>query len=116
MPGSGIAVVFAQVPLGKDPEGRTAPLCPVLPRHAAYAASPGRGNGLAGEQGDKTWKLAVSRLDGADPEARRDLQLLAAYRQAYGLEKAIKEGMVLFLGRIGGDIGGGLCQLSNLIF
>ena len=24
--------------------------------------------------------------------------------------------MVLFLGRIGGDIGGGLCQLSNLIF
>ena len=24
--------------------------------------------------------------------------------------------MVLFLGQIGGDIGGGLCQLSNLIF
>ena len=30
--------------------------------------------------------------------------------------KGYKEGMVLFLGRIGGDIGGGLCQLSNLIF
>ena len=30
--------------------------------------------------------------------------------------KGYQEGMVLFLGRIGGDIGGGLCQLSNLIF
>ena len=30
--------------------------------------------------------------------------------------KGYREGMVLFLGKIGGDIGGGLCQLSNLIF
>lgn len=30
--------------------------------------------------------------------------------------KGYQEGMVLFLGHIGGDIGGGLCQLSNLIF
>ena len=30
--------------------------------------------------------------------------------------KGYQEGMVLFLGQIGGDIGGGLCQLSNLIF
>ena len=30
--------------------------------------------------------------------------------------KGYREGMVLFLGRIGGDVGGGLCQLSNLIF
>lgn len=30
--------------------------------------------------------------------------------------KGYKEGMVLFLGQIGSDIGGGLCQLSNLIF
>jgi len=30
--------------------------------------------------------------------------------------KGYREGMVLFLGQIGGDIGGGLCQLSNLIF
>ena len=30
--------------------------------------------------------------------------------------KGYREGMVLFLGRIGGDIEGGLCQLSNLIF
>lgn len=30
--------------------------------------------------------------------------------------KGYREGMVLFLGQIGRDIGGGLCQLSNLIF
>ncbi len=30
--------------------------------------------------------------------------------------KGYREGMVLFLGCIGGDIGGGLCQMSNLIF
>ena len=32
------------------------------------------------------------------------------------MDTPYKEGMVLFLGQIGGDIGGGLCQLSNLIF
>lgn len=31
-------------------------------------------------------------------------------------KKGYREGMVLFLGRIGSDVGGGLCQLSNLIF
>ena len=30
--------------------------------------------------------------------------------------KGYREGMVLFLGQIGSDVGGGLCQLSNLIF
>lgn len=30
--------------------------------------------------------------------------------------KGYREGMVLFMGKIGGDVGGGLCQLSNLIF
>lgn len=30
--------------------------------------------------------------------------------------KGYLDGMVLFLGRIGSDVGGGLCQLSNLIF
>ena len=30
--------------------------------------------------------------------------------------KGYRDGMVLFLGRIGSDVGGGLCQLSNLIF
>ena len=80
------AVVLAQVPLGKDPEGRTAPLRPVLPCHAAYAPPPGRGNGLAGEQGDKP-EAGGEPSGRADPEARRDLQLLAAYRQAYGPER-----------------------------
>lgn len=31
-------------------------------------------------------------------------------------KKGYRDGMVLFLGRIGSDVGGGLCQLSNLIF
>lgn len=31
-------------------------------------------------------------------------------------QKGYREGMVLFLGQIGSDVGGGLCQLSNLIF
>ena len=31
-------------------------------------------------------------------------------------KKGYREGLVLFLGRIGSDVGGGLCQLSNLIF
>lgn len=31
-------------------------------------------------------------------------------------KKGYRDGMVLFLGRIGTDVGGGLCQLSNLIF
>lgn len=31
-------------------------------------------------------------------------------------KKGYREGMVLFLGRIGSDVGGGLCQMSNLIF
>ncbi len=30
--------------------------------------------------------------------------------------KGYREGMVLFMGQIGGSVGGGLCQLSNLIF
>ena len=42
----------------------------------------------------------------------------AAYDPAslYKLLITMVMGMVLFLGQIGGDIGGGLCQLSNLIF
>jgi len=31
-------------------------------------------------------------------------------------KKGYQDGMVLFLGEIGTDVGGGLCQLSNLIF
>lgn len=60
-------------------------------------------------------RLAVARLDG--------LVLYPGETMSYwrligkpSRRKGYKEGMVLFLGRIGGDIGGGLCQLSNLIF
>lgn len=60
-------------------------------------------------------KLAVDRLDG--------LMLYPGETFSYwkligrpSKRKGYREGMVLFLGQIGGDIGGGLCQLSNLIF
>lgn len=60
-------------------------------------------------------KLAVEKLDGLilhPGEIFSYWKLIGkpTYRKGY------REGMVLFLGRIGGDIGGGLCQLSNLIF
>lgn len=60
-------------------------------------------------------KLAVERLNGLilyPGETFSYWKLIGrpSYRKGY------REGMVLFLGRIGGDIGGGLCQLSNLIF
>ena len=60
-------------------------------------------------------KLAVARLDGLilhPGETFSYWRLIGkpTYRKGY------REGMVLFLGKIGGDIGGGLCQLSNLIF
>ena len=60
-------------------------------------------------------KLAVAKLDGLilhPGETFSYWKLIGkpTYRKGY------REGMVLFLGRIGGDIGGGLCQLSNLIF
>ena len=60
-------------------------------------------------------KLAVERLNGLvlyPGETFSYWKLIGkpTYRKGY------REGMVLFLGQIGGDIGGGLCQLSNLIF
>lgn len=60
-------------------------------------------------------RLAVARLDGLilrPGETFSYWKLIGkpTYRKGY------REGMVLFLGQIGGDIGGGLCQLSNLIF
>ena len=60
-------------------------------------------------------KLAVRCLDGIilyPGETFSYWKLIGrpTYRKGY------REGMVLFLGQIGGDIGGGLCQLSNLIF
>ena len=60
-------------------------------------------------------KLAVQRLDGIilrPGETFSYWKLIGKPTRRNGS----KEGMVLFLGRIGGDIGGGLCQLSNLIF
>ena len=60
-------------------------------------------------------KLAVERLNGIVLHPGETL----SYWRLIGkptARKGYREGMVLFLGRIGGDIGGGLCQLSNLIF
>ena len=60
-------------------------------------------------------KLAVSRLDGIVLHPGETF----SYWRLIGKptkRKGYQEGMVLFLGRIGSDVGGGLCQLSNLIF
>lgn len=60
-------------------------------------------------------KLAVTRLDGIILHPGETF----SYWQLIGKpsrRKGYREGMVLFLGRIGSDVGGGLCQLSNLIF
>ena len=60
-------------------------------------------------------KLAVARLDGLilHPEETFSYWKLIGKPTR---RKGYREGMVLFLGRIGSDVGGGLCQLSNLIF
>lgn len=60
-------------------------------------------------------RLAVERLDGLILHPGETF----SYWKLIGKpsrRKGYREGMVLFLGRIGSDIGGGLCQLSNLIF
>lgn len=60
-------------------------------------------------------RLAVKRLNGIVLHPGETL----SYWRLIGKpskRKGYREGMVLFLGQIGGDIGGGLCQLSNLIF
>ena len=60
-------------------------------------------------------RLAVERLDGL---VLRPGEMFSYWRLIGkpSKRKGYREGMVLFLGQIGGDIGGGLCQLSNLIF
>lgn len=60
-------------------------------------------------------RLAVERLDGI---VLRPGETFSYWRLIGkpSRRKGYREGMVLFLGQIGGDIGGGLCQLSNLIF
>ena len=60
-------------------------------------------------------RLAARRLDGLLLHPGETM----SYWRLIGRpsrRKGYREGMVLFLGRIGGDIGGGLCQMSNLIF
>ncbi len=63
----------------------------------------------------KNLKLAVTRLDGV---LLRPGETFSYWRLIGkpSRRKGYQEGMVLFLGRIGSDVGGGLCQLSNLIF
>jgi vancomycin resistance protein VanW len=60
-------------------------------------------------------KLAVDRLDGLllQPGETFSFWKLVGKPTRH---KGYLDGMVLFLGHIGYDIGGGLCQLTNLIF
>ena len=60
-------------------------------------------------------RLAAARLDGVVLRPGETF----SYWRLIGKptrRKGYRDGMVLFLGRIGSDVGGGLCQLSNLIF
>lgn len=60
-------------------------------------------------------RLAAEKLDGVLLRPGETL----SYWRLIGKPSARRgylPGMVLFLGRIGSDVGGGLCQLSNLIF
>ena len=60
-------------------------------------------------------RLAVARLDGLVLRPGETF----SYWRLIGKptrRKGYLDGMVLFLGHIGSDVGGGLCQLSNLIF
>lgn len=60
-------------------------------------------------------RLAAARLDGILLRPGETF----SYWKLIGKptrRKGYLDGMVLFLGQIGSDVGGGLCQLSNLIF
>lgn len=60
-------------------------------------------------------KLAVERLNGIILYPGETM----SYWQLVGKptrHKGYREGMVLFMGQVCGGVGGGLCQLSNLIF
>ena len=60
-------------------------------------------------------RLAVEKLDGV---LLRPFETLSYWRLIGkpSARRGYLPGMVLFLGCIGSDVGGGLCQLSNLIF
>ena len=75
-----------------------------------------RGEEMAWQENKVTnLRLAAARLDGI---VLRPGETFSYWRLIGkpSRRKGYKEGMVLFLGRIGSDVGGGLCQLSNLIF
>ena len=60
-------------------------------------------------------RLAAARLDGLVLRPGETF----SYWKLIGKptrRKGYLDGMVLFLGQVGSDVGGGLCQLSNLIF
>ena len=85
-------------------------------RHATPLMRQLRGEDLQLQRNKITnLRLAVDRLDGivlAPGETFSYWKLIGKPSR----RKGYLEGMVLFLGRIGSDVGGGLCQLSNLIF
>lgn len=60
-------------------------------------------------------KLAASRLDGLLLQPGETFSFWRIVGKPTR-RKGYQDGMVLFLGHIGYDIGGGLCQLTNLIF
>ena len=85
-------------------------------RHATPLMRQLRGEDLQLQRNKITnLRLAVDRLDGivlAPGETFSYWKLIGKPTR----RKGYLEGMVLFLGQIGSDVGGGLCQLSNLIF
>ena len=85
-------------------------------RHATPLMRQLRGEDLELQRNKITnLRLAVDRLDGivlAPGETFSYWKLIGKPSR----RKGYLEGMVLFLGQIGSDVGGGLCQLSNLIF
>lgn len=85
-------------------------------RHATPLMRQLRGEDLELQRNKITnLRLAVDRLDGiilAPGETFSYWKLIGKPTR----RKGYLEGMVLFLGQIGSDVGGGLCQLSNLIF
>jgi len=85
-------------------------------RHATPLMRQLRGEDLQLQRNKITnLRLAVDRLDGivlAPGETFSYWKLIGKPSR----RKGYLEGMVLFLGQIGSDVGGGLCQLSNLIF
>ena len=60
-------------------------------------------------------RIATAKLDGLILEPGETMSFWRLIGKP-SRRRGYKKGMVLFLGHIGSDVGGGLCQLSNLIF